>query len=359
MTKMKKLLCLLLCLFLCGCSKTETESRDSVTLWYVQGQEPKGLEKLVNEYNANRPQGTLPVSVRSFPHEQSLAAAFEQLRPDLLVCKLHKAQQLDEAGLLQSLSVPQVQYSDGVKAALDFEGESYFPIGMSLQLLVEAKPLFEKTQLESMEQFCTAAMDYSRAEGEPVFTADDFSLLFCNSLLAMDTEFHADIALDKSSERFRYLYNLLTQCVMEGALMSCAYRCADVLASAALPYALADSKSLVGLEGVNVYAAPRFQSSLDYIASCEGLAVTAAEGRDMKSVAAFADYVNQNSPSLALRSGLAPAVLSDIQPSSSLENCLLEVGAYYNPCFPAENSDYEKNRLSFEAVFRNTVNRLY
>ena len=152
---------------------------------------------------------------------------------------------------------------------------------------------------------------------------------------------------------------MLTHSRMEGALLSAPYSSADIMASRALPYAFADSKSLVGLNGVNVYAAPAFQSSLSYPASCLGLAVTAAKGRDMESVASFVDYVNQESSALALKSGLAPAVLSDMAGESSLEKCLLEIGAYYNPCFPAENSDYERNRLSFDAVFRNTINRLY
>lgn len=359
MTKMKKLLCLLLCLFLCGCSKTETESRDSVTLWYVQGQEPKGLERLVVEYNAQRAKGSLPVSLRSFPHEQGLAAAFEQLRPDLLICDQKKAEHLYSAELLQKLSLANPNYSEGIKAAFEYEGECYFPIGCSLQLLAEREALFDKTQLESLEQFCSAAMAYSREKGEPVFRADSFSALFCDALLAMDTEFHADIAQDKNNERFRYLYNMLTECVMEGALLSSAYSSADILASRALPYALADSASLVDLEGLNVYPSPGFQRSLDYTGSCVGIAVTALGGRDMNSITEFINYVNQNSPRLALKSGLAPAVLSDAQGENSLEKCILEIGAYYNPCFPVENSDYEKNRLSFEAVFRNTINRLY
>ncbi len=359
MTKMKKILCLLLCLCLCGCAAEEPESRDSVSLWYVQGQELRGLERLVSEYNANRPSGTLPVSLRSFPHEQGLAAAFEQLRPDLLLCSEQKAEQLYFAGLLQRLSVAVPQYSEGIKAALDYEGECYFPIGTRLQVLVESEELFEKQELQNLELFCRAAMEYSRENNEAAFTADDFSALFCHALLCMDTEFHGNVSVDKNNERFRYLYNLLTESVMEGALLSAAYSSADILASRALPYALADSRSLVGLEGVNVYAPPGFQSSLNYPASCLGIAVTAANGRDMESVGTFADYVNQNSAELALKSGLAPAVVSDVRANNSLENCLLEIGAYYNPYFPPANSDYEKNRLSFEAVFRNTINRLY
>ena len=356
---MKKLLILILCLLLCGCSEAEPETRDSVSLWYVEGQELRGLERLVIEYNSQRPSGTLPVSLRSFPHEQGLAAAFEQLRPDLLLCSEHKAEQLYSVDQLRSLSAQMPAYSEGIKAAFEYEGESYFPIGTALQVLVESEELFQKSELQNLELFCKAAEKYSKDRGEAAFTADDFSALFCHALMTMNTEFHADISVDKNSERFRYLYNMLTETIMEGALISAPHSSADIMASRALPYAFANSQSLVGLDAVNVYAPPAFQGSLDYPATCLGLAVTAAKGRDMESVASFLSYVNRNSAALALKNGLAPAVLSDTAGENSLENCLLEIGAYYNPRFPAQNSDYERNRLSFDAVFRNTINRLY
>ena len=112
---------------------------------------------------------------------------------------------------------------------------------------------------------------------------------------------------------------------------------------------------------LQVYPAPAFKNSLKYPGLFLGLAVTAGEGRSLKSIESFLDYVNQPeiNSSLALGSGLVPAVPDMVQRDSSFENCLMEIGAYYELYLPTADSDYMKNRLRFEAVFRNTINRLY
>ena len=160
---MRKLFCLLLCLclFMTGCTESRDEKRESISLWYVLGQEPKGLEELVTEYNKALPEGCLPVSLRSFSHEQGLAAAFEQLRPELLLCYDQTAQRLNNSGLLKETAGLSFNYSEGILKSLDYAGKSFFPIGTKLQLLAESESLFTAEELENLELFCNAAMRYS------------------------------------------------------------------------------------------------------------------------------------------------------------------------------------------------------
>ena len=360
---MKKLICLILCLCLClcGCGKEDSESRDFVSVWYITGQEPKGLETLVNEYNKSRPDGCLPVSLRAFPHEQALAAAFELRGPDLLLCYHGRAMQLYEQGVLTEVGAKAPVYNGGIRESFEFAGKSFFPIGSELQLLCENEALLAEESLKNFELFCRSAMEYSMENKKPAFTADDFSALFCHELLCMDTQFHGKLETDKNNELFRYLYNLLTEAAMEGALLSTEYASVDIILDNALPYAMANSRSLVYAKDRQVYPMPSFRDSLAYPAQCLGIAVTAGQGRSPESIASFLDYVNrsENSAALALASGLAPAVENQTEGENSLESCLLEIGAYYEPYFPLDSSDYIKNRLSFEAVFRNTLNRLY
>lgn len=360
---MKKIMCMLLAfsLLLCGCAKEE-QSRDSVSLWYIQGQEPEGLEELVNEYNKSLSAGLLPVSLRGFAHEQALAAAFDLRAPDLLLCYHTKAGQLYEQELLTDCKPKQVQYGGALPESPDYIGKSFFPLGTQVQLLTVSSDAFDKSNFSDLESFCRAAIAYSEENSAPAFTADDFSALFCHALLSLDTEFHAELSADKNKDVFKYVYNLLIESVLEGAMLSTEYSAADVLLGSELPCAFASSQELAQKQHeLQVYPEPAFKSSLKYPGLCLGLAVTAGEGRSLASIESFLDYVNQAeiNSSLALAAGLVPAVPDMRQSDSSLENCLMEIGAYYELYLPGADSDYMKNRLRFEAAFRNTVNRLY
>ena len=360
---MKRILCLILslCLALCGCAKQE-QSRDTVSLWYVQGQEPAGLEKLVNEYNESLSASLLKVTLRSFPHEQALAAAFDMRPPDLMLCYHTKAAQLCDQGRLRDCAAADLQYAEGIEQSLAFAGKSYFPLGVQVQLLAEAEAVFGDDELRDLESFCTAAKEYSLRKGRPAFTADDFSQLFSHALVSLDTEFHADIGMDKNGDIFKYVYNLLAETAMEGGMLATEYSAVDILLNEQLPYALTLSTELVkASDKLSARPEPTFRNSLKYPGLCIGFAVTAGEGRSLKSVENFLNYVNQTgrNSSLALGAGLVPALPDMQQRETSLENCLMEIGAFYELYLPSADSDYMKNRLRFEAVFRNTVNRLY
>lgn len=360
---MKKILCLFLafCLLFSGCAKEE-QSRDSVSLWYIQGQEPEGLEELVNEYNKSLPSGLLPVSLRSFAHEQALAAAFDMKAPDLLMCYHTKAGQLYEQSLLRGCKPRRPEYGGALVESLDYIGRSFFPLGTQVQLLAGSSDTFDEAVFSDLEGFCRAAVDYTKENSKAAFTADDFSALFCHALLSLDTQFHAELSADKNKDVFKYVYNLLIETVLEGAMLSTEYSSFDVLMASKLPYAFVNSRDLAKMQHeLQVYPEPAFKSSLKYPGLCLGLAVTAGEGRSLASIESFLDYVNQAevNSSLALASGLVPAVPDMRQSDSSLKNRLMEIGAYYELFLPVADSDYMKNRLRFEAVFRNTINRLY
>ncbi len=353
---------LLFSLLLPGCAcREENTGRDTVSIWYLQEQTLQGLEELAEEYNREKGKDSLPVSLRAFADEKAMAEALDLTRPDLLLCDYRKAEEWEEKGHLRKLNgqLPGgPDYSGSLGARLPFAGASYFPVGSAVQLLCSGKQ--DPDALSDPEKLCEEVLRYRKKEGSAGFTADDFAAFFYHALLSADTQFHADMKQDKREDRFKYVYNLLAETAVEGGLLSTAYRAADAVESGALPFALADSRTLPGFSGL-VGPSPVFQRSLQYPGRTLGFAVTAGESRDASHIAAFLAFLygEERSCSLALANGLVPALPAEQEEAGELEQCLLELAFYYELHLPDKDSDYEKNRLTFEAAFRNTLERLY
>lgn len=132
-------LLLCLCLPLMACA-AEKNSRDAVSLWYVEGEAAApALAALIGEYNAGLGGELLPLSLRAFPDEESLAAAFDTARPDLLLCAHPRAMALYDRGLTRD-TAPALAGNPPAFAAWLTErfsavGRSFFPIGTEVQLL--------------------------------------------------------------------------------------------------------------------------------------------------------------------------------------------------------------------------------
>ena len=132
-------LLLCLCLPLMACA-AEKNSRDAVSLWYVEGEAvAPALAALIGEYNAGLDGELLPLSLRAFPDEESLAAAFDTARPDLLLCAHPRAMALYDRGLTRD-TAPALAGNPPAFAAWLTErfsavGRSFFPIGTEVQLL--------------------------------------------------------------------------------------------------------------------------------------------------------------------------------------------------------------------------------
>ena len=362
MKKLFGVLCLF-ALLLSGCAGPEEQSRNTLSIWGLQEHLPSGLEDAAAAYNTANGEG-LTISLRSFPDEEALAEAFNLARPDLLFCSYRRAEELQERGHLRSLGEQLTvlpAYGGGLDQRLPLAGDCFFPLGTVVQLLCARENGISPEELSDPEKLCDAALRYRRAEAVPAFTADDFSAFFLHAMLSVEEEFHARLSRDKNNDRFKYIYNLLTETALDGALLSTEYRAVDLLESDALPLALADSRSLAGFSGP-VAPAPAYRSSLRYPGDTLGFAVTAERGRDMAPIARFLDQLHTGgrSCSLALRSGLVPALPGeqeeDLRPAAA---CLLELGLYYEIYLPDKSSDYIKNRPEFEAAFRKTLERLY
>ena len=104
--RLTSLLCALLAaLLLCACSPPpepeETRRPAAVTLWAVEDGPLAGvIGELVAQYNALSP--PVPVELRQFQDEASLADAMNSARPDLLLCKADHALALYGQGRLSA-----------------------------------------------------------------------------------------------------------------------------------------------------------------------------------------------------------------------------------------------------------------
>ena len=104
-----------ICALLGGCAGARAQTRDSVSVWYIEGDALAGpLAQAASEYNGAVEDGLLGVSLRSFSDEAALSAAFESGRPDLLLCSTAKAVDLYERGVLRDVGAAFVPMALGL-----------------------------------------------------------------------------------------------------------------------------------------------------------------------------------------------------------------------------------------------------
>ena len=79
-------------------------SQRQLNLWYAQDCIPAPvMEELAEEYGSRSGDDSCRIILRSFASEAELAAAFEQERPDLLLCSSTRAASLGSRGLLDAV----------------------------------------------------------------------------------------------------------------------------------------------------------------------------------------------------------------------------------------------------------------
>ena len=99
-----------------------------LSLWYVEEELPPSvMESLAEEYNSQRGRDSYELLLRSFSSEEDLAAAFEQGRPDLLLCSYTRAASLGSRGLLGAVELADRDYLPALEEALPCAGRSFFP----------------------------------------------------------------------------------------------------------------------------------------------------------------------------------------------------------------------------------------
>ena len=370
-TGLSVLLLAALCLTLAGCGKAKEGSqplRDVVSIWYVEGEAlAPEITRLAEEYNASLQESSLlPVAIRSFPDEETMAAAFYAVQPDLLLCSHERAFSLYEAGALQdatsTIGAAAPVYSSTLSTYSACIGSRYYPIGFDVLLLYarsEAETGSADTDLEALFKL---AAQYGRERGLPFMAADSLSSLLYDMLLSLGTELHGVRRLDISNSSYVYAYNLMAGAAYTGGLAAPEYPAAALVQSGYLPCAVAASSSLVeaDTEGFDISPLPRLDNKV-YLAQASGLAVTAREGRSLRSAAGFLSWLFEATRlnQTALRSGLVPAAgLGAVKALNELEAALTEVARSGEPHLPVPDGDFCKNRESLEETLRAAVELL-
>lgn len=354
---------LLIPLLLCGCG--EKSSRDYISIWYLEGDSAAApLAALCEEYNAQLEEGLLPVGLRGFESEESLAAAFDSGRPDMILCDHLKAEDLQQREKLREIRGLSVlpAYPQYLEERLDCTGLSFFPIGHDVQLVCAKSGKLDADALRNCESLMAAVSGLSGYERLPAFTADDYSALFYQWLLSLSTEFHAEKSLDLREDNYKYVYNLIAQSAYDGAAVSMEYPALELVRQDYLDCAVLFSAELAGesAEGLELYRLPVFKDSRLCMSICRGLAVTAREGRSNRSMAAFLSFLltEERASAIALEAALAPAAVSDLVGESGVDKLLLDISENCTFHLPGLYSDYIQNKADFEMWFRDTLDSL-
>ncbi len=352
-----------LCLLLCACGGGGGKP-ERVTLWCLEDDPLRQpLEELIQEYNRS-PGDWQQLSLRCFPDEKSLAAAFDTLRPDLLLCSHDRAWTLEQQALLRDLraelGAAAPEYPENLSLTPDGVGRGYFPLGVQVTLLCLREDV--DGNWGALEALLADAADYGREEGNAFFTADSFGELFYQALLTQKTEFHADLLRDRDSPAYLALYNALAGGAFDRGITLSAHGAAELVAAGALPCGAGASSAMTVLpgEGFVIRPLPGLEEDTPLPGRAVGLAVTAREGRSLRSAAAFLRWLFSDGRAgrAALDAGLIPAALSEApEAESPLEELLLSLGAEHPLFLLPPEGDYGKNQAAFEQAFRAVLRR--
>ncbi len=362
--KFKKLIIfmLLFCLVLSACGNRD-EGRDYVSVWCLDSEPAKDmLTELAEEYNSSRSAG-LPVSVRTFPDEASLAQGFDTMRPDILLCSLNKAQELSAMGLTRDVSAklqaPVPAYRSYILDRVPQCGKDIFPIGGNIQLICAKEGMLSsggKDKL-SLKSFCELGEKYSAENGLPFFSVDSFASLFYQALLNENKEFHAIKNYDIKNDAYINTYNTIAESVYNASLAVSEHPGTDLLRSNYIPCAVVNSSDLTSFntDGYEL-AAPENKGYRLSQLSC--FAVTVRDGREIKSSAAFLSWLfsQGRSEALCLNSGLVPLVDNlYYETDDQLQILLIRLSSLDKLLIPENNCDFLLNRDDFELSFRNAL----
>ena len=348
-----------LCLLLCACGGAgDRADQDSVSVWCLEDDPLRPvLEELIRQYNQNPGDG-LPVTLRCFPDEESMADAFDTARPDLLLCSHERAWALERQGLLRDvrggLETPPA-YPESLTVLSDSLGRGYFPLGVEVTLLCSREDA--PAPGADWGAIWSAAAKYTGKTGKPYFAADSYAALFYQAMLAQRAEFHADRDRDRENSLYRAYYNALAEGVFDGRIALTAHPAALLLQGGELPCAAASSADLAALPGEGFVFAPLpgIRPGGELPGMAVGLAVTTRDGRSTRSAAAFLRWLlsEGRADQAALDAGLIPAA-RDAAPTAdtALERELLRLGEEQSLHLYEPGGDYLRNREAFESGFR-------
>lgn len=360
--KISALLLAAICFLFCACGGKEAEIHDSVSIWCSS--ELSGLADTLRltaeEYNAQRKDGLLPVTVRCFDDEASFASAFDSIRPDFMLCSYLKAAELSERGGLTDISRDlhgTVVYSGPLEIQITNAGSSFFPIGSDTLMLLMNPSCFEHGVPKSLESLLSQAQEFSTLYSVPFLSADSYAHVFFSSMLQSGEEFHALEDKDIWNEEYKYIYNLFGEAAFSGALAADIRSGREAVENGELPCAVVFSSALVGIDpGYLISPLPDIDgaSSIRWV-NAYGLASVGSSDMRRESAAAFISWFNSEGRAsrLALESGLVPAAASlPGWDNCPLSNSLIRVYTGYSLYLPSGGSDFIQNRDEFEIRIR-------
>ena len=303
-----------LCLAMVSVTRVkERASTGRLTLWYAQEDfSPAVMGDLLARCRAAT---GLRIEATAFPEEESLGAAFENNRPDLLFCNHIRAASLAERDNLSGLPEA-LPFSESLRTAGEEIGTSFFPIGGRLPLLLT----HTTESFETLEALLTA-------EGErPVLAGSCWSDLLFTACLSRGYWMQGVPETDGRYAVWQELFNSLVPC------------------------AIVRSTELAGLTGdglsLRLLPLPEGGEAL-YPGELMGFAVM--EGAHLPAVQRFITWLFSGAEdgSAALAAGLVP-VHAGAPARSAAEKSLADFAMGGTVCFLAPDSAYYANRAAFE-----------
>ena len=326
-------------------------SANALRLWYISGDcSDKALEALVSDYNRQGGKQARAVAVQSFADEAALGAAFETDMPDLLLCSHAKAAQLNSRDVLARLETDAEVWTQDV-SELEGVGEYFFPLGARVTVLLtdtaKCKAAGLSTSWDSLEALLDTAQSYAASTDGAFISADSYTAVLRDALLALGEDFDPTAA-DAKSEDYTRIYNALAQCAYNGGLSAAASAPGE-------PCTLAWSTVLGGSlpSSLSASLAPLPKGGRDMRpAELLGIAVLRQEDQSSDDAFTFIDWLcgRERLAQLALDSGLVP--VSELGSASG--SPLL---ALYD-CGRLTFIDTDSSDREFDAQFRRTIELL-
>lgn len=337
-------------------------------LWYVSGDfSPAVMELLAGHYNDQRQEGDYPVSLRGFATEAELAAAFEQSRPDLLLCSYDRAASLGSRDQLAALEGADWDYLPEIEDSLPYAGRSFYPLGSAVPVLAYNQAALAEAgvtaDFAALEGLCATAEAYRDKTGKPFFTADEVSPLLAAWTGALGYALYGDAERDALNENFCRVYNRLAQCAYDGGFLPPSENFTDFVETGELPCALISSNRAVTLAESCVLAPLPLpeEGAAVYVPGIMGLAVTGANSYALPSARAFLLWLRDNySPWDALALGLVPTgAAADCQPDLARSRLLMEIRENRQPLVYSPLGSYMEQRQEMESRLCHTLDLLY
>ena len=334
----------------------EEPAARTLELWLAEDLPLCGaLAELAADYGVQHPELNLKTVV--YASEAELLVALERGGPDLFLCGEAAAEDLMAEGRLGSLSLSE-------EAPLLFrdapvcEAESLIPLCAEAAVLVlkeEDRALLE--DCDTLETLGRLASDYARREGKAFFSADSFAQLIACALAQKGSPFYTRRELDRGSEDYREVYNLLADAAFEGGLVSLNEPVLSAVERGNLICGVCGSRMLAKTEGDGLAVLP-----LPPMAGCEamteaqiwGLAVSAEADEEL--AADFLSWLlaQEGTAHAALEAGLVPA--AEVKSTDKGVFAGLALVARSCRCFlPAPDSAYVRGGVDFERSFRETL----